>query len=116
MPRYLTLFKYSAEGSKGFLKEKAAGREVMIRKAIESVGGKIESIYWAGSGGDFSGIAISELPDTATGAAFMPWSKPRGRSRSSERSNSSLPPRSTAPWENRCRIAPRRVIFRALRP
>lgn len=70
MPKYLTLFKYSAEGTKGFLKEKAAaGREAVIRKAVESVGGKVELIYWT-SAGEYSGIAISELPDSATGAAF----------------------------------------------
>lgn len=69
MPKYLTLFKYSAEGTKGFLKDKAAGREAVIRKAIESAGGKTEALYWA-TGGEYSGMAISHLPDAATGAAF----------------------------------------------
>src|ERR1700691_4164638 len=40
MPRYLSLFKYSTVGTKGFLKEKASGREAAIRKAIESAGAK----------------------------------------------------------------------------
>ena len=30
MPRYILLFKYSPEGAKGFLKEKAAHREAQI--------------------------------------------------------------------------------------
>ncbi len=34
MPKYLLLFKYSAEGSKGFLKERAAPREAEIRKTF----------------------------------------------------------------------------------
>ncbi len=70
MPKYLSLFKYSAEGAKGFLKEKAAAREAAARKAIESLGGKLEAFYWSSSG-EYSGIAISELPDAATGAAFI---------------------------------------------
>ncbi len=70
MPRYLSLFKCSAEGTKGFLKEKAAGREAVIRRAVESIGGKIESLYRSGSG-EYTGIAISEMPDAATEAAFV---------------------------------------------
>jgi uncharacterized protein with GYD domain len=70
MPRYLSLFKYSTEGAKGFLKEKAAAREGAAKKAIESVGGKLEIFYWVGSG-EYTGVAISELPDAASGAAFL---------------------------------------------
>jgi uncharacterized protein with GYD domain len=46
MPKYLSLFKYTAEGTKGFLKEKAAAREAAARKAFESVGGTVEMFYW----------------------------------------------------------------------
>jgi uncharacterized protein with GYD domain len=69
MPRYLSLFKYSVEGHKGFLKEKAAGREAALRKALESAGGKLEAIYWAATG-EYSGFTISEVPDSASGAAL----------------------------------------------
>jgi uncharacterized protein with GYD domain len=72
MPRYLSLFKYSAEGAKGFLKEKAAAREAAAKKAIESVGGKLETFYWVGSG-EYTGIAISELPDAASGWRSLRW-------------------------------------------
>jgi hypothetical protein len=34
MPRYIGLFNYSAEGNKGFLKDKAAGREAATRQAV----------------------------------------------------------------------------------
>ena len=54
----------------GFLKEKAAAREAAIRKATESVGGKIELLNWVGSG-EYTGMVISELPDAATGAALL---------------------------------------------
>jgi uncharacterized protein with GYD domain len=68
MPRYLILFKYSAQGAKGFLKEKASAREAAARNAFESVGGKLEAMYWAS--GEYTGIAISEFPDAAAGAAL----------------------------------------------
>jgi uncharacterized protein with GYD domain len=70
MPRYLSLFKYSAEGARGFLKEKAAAREAASRKAFESVGGKLEAFYW-GATGEYTGFTISELPDAPTAAALM---------------------------------------------
>ena len=33
MPKYMTLFKYSPEGAKGLLKEKAAGRIAALKQA-----------------------------------------------------------------------------------
>ena len=70
MPRYLSLFKYSTEGAKGFLKEKAAAREAAAKKAIESSGGKLELFNWVASG-EYTGIAIAEFLDAASGAAFV---------------------------------------------
>ena len=69
MPKYLALFKYSPEAAKGFLKEKATAREAEIRKAYEGIGGKVEAVYWAASG-EYTGVVIAEVPDSATGAAF----------------------------------------------
>jgi uncharacterized protein with GYD domain len=68
MPRYLTLFKYAPEGAKGFLKDRASAREAAARKAFESIGGKLEAVYWAS--GEYSGITISEFSDAASGAAL----------------------------------------------
>jgi hypothetical protein len=42
MPRYLSFFKYTPEGRKGFMKEKAAAREAALKLTIESAGGKLE--------------------------------------------------------------------------
>jgi uncharacterized protein with GYD domain len=69
MPRCLGLFKYSHEGAKGFMKEKAEAREAEVRKIYEGIGGKVEAMYWA-VGGEHTGVVIAELPDAATGAAF----------------------------------------------
>ncbi len=69
MPRFLVLIQYSAEGMKGFLKDKAAGREDASRKAAESVGGKLVSWYWTASG-EYNVAAIGEYPDAATAGAL----------------------------------------------
>jgi uncharacterized protein with GYD domain len=69
MPKYLLLFKYSSDGAKGFLKEKAGPREAEIRKTFAGIGGKVEAFYWA-SGGEHTGAIVVELPDAATPAAF----------------------------------------------
>lgn len=50
MPKYILLFKYSPDGAKGFLKEKAEAREAAIKKAYASVGGKVEAVHWAAGG------------------------------------------------------------------
>ena len=69
MPKYLGLFRYSPEGAKGLLKEKAAAREAAIRKIYEGIGGKVEALYWM-TGGEYSGAVVAEVPDAATLAAF----------------------------------------------
>jgi uncharacterized protein with GYD domain len=69
MPKYLLLFTYSAEGAKGFLKEKAAPREAEIRKTFAGMGGKVAEFYW-GTGGEHTGAIVVDLPDAATQAAF----------------------------------------------
>lgn len=69
MPKYLSLFKYSTDGNKGFLKDRAEAREAAVRKALDSVGGKFESMYWT-AGGEYTGALIAHFPDSATAAAF----------------------------------------------
>jgi hypothetical protein len=61
MPRYLGFFKYSAHGTEGFLKDKAAGREAATKQALESVGGKLVSMYWLVSG-EYSGVGNLGIP------------------------------------------------------
>ena len=70
MPRYLELVRYSAEGSKSYLKETATVREALARKAIESIGGKVESIYFTASG-EYHVAMIAEYPDAAVAAALV---------------------------------------------
>jgi uncharacterized protein with GYD domain len=68
MPKYLFQATYSADGIKGLQKDKAAGRKVALSKAVESVGGKLEALYWAF--GEHDWVLLADLPDNASAAAF----------------------------------------------
>lgn len=69
MPKYLTLFKYSTEGTRGFMKDKASGRVAAVKRAVESLGGRVETQYWV-NGAEYSGVVIWDFPDAASFAAF----------------------------------------------
>jgi uncharacterized protein with GYD domain len=68
MPKYLTQVSYTVEGVKGLLKEGATSRQDAIRALIESVGGKLETFYFAFGPDDL--IVIADLPDNTTPAAL----------------------------------------------
>jgi uncharacterized protein with GYD domain len=68
MPKYLITASYTAEGLKGLLKDGGTGRRAAVQKALEGLGGKLESIYY--TFGDHDVIAIGDLPDNATAAAI----------------------------------------------
>lgn len=70
MPRFLALLQYTSEGSKILLKETLTARETLARKAIESVGGRVESIYFTASG-EYHIAMIAEYPDAARAAAII---------------------------------------------
>ena len=78
MPRYLSLFKYTPEGRKGFMKEKAAAREAALKLTIESAGGKLELFNWTVPGSEYSGVTIAELPDAGTYAAVVALGRSHG--------------------------------------
>ena len=67
MAKYLLHASYSAEGSKGLLKDGGTKRVNAARALIESLGGKLESLYFAF--GDVDVVAIVDLPDHASAAA-----------------------------------------------
>ena len=70
MPLYLIEGSYTAEGTKGLLKEGGSKRRAALQKAVESVGGKLHAIYYAF--GKWDVVAIVEYPDhvSATSAAL----------------------------------------------
>jgi uncharacterized protein with GYD domain len=68
MPKYLVQANYSGEGLKGLLKEGGSSRRTAIEKLFKSVGGKVETMYYAF--GDTDVFIIADLPDNVTAAAL----------------------------------------------
>jgi uncharacterized protein with GYD domain len=67
MPKYLVQASYTAEGLQGLIRDKASGRHAAVRRAIESLGGKLESLYYCF--GDYDVVLVAELPDNVSAAA-----------------------------------------------
>ena|SRR5690348_10448800 len=67
MAKYLIEATYSADGLKGLQKDKASGRKQAITKLIESVGGRVEGVYFAL--GEQDVLIIADMPDIVSGAA-----------------------------------------------
>ena len=53
MPKYLLHGSYTEEGLKGLLKEGGTKRMEATKKAIESLGGKLEAYYYAFGENDY---------------------------------------------------------------
>ena len=66
MPRYLWEVSYTAEGTRGVLKDGAAKRRKVVKELVEGLGGKVEVFDYAL--GDIDAFIIAELPDNATAA------------------------------------------------
>jgi uncharacterized protein with GYD domain len=67
MPKYLFEARYSVEGAKGVAKEGGSGRRAAVVKTMESLGGKLESLYFAF--GEVDAYVTVDLPDNASAAA-----------------------------------------------
>jgi uncharacterized protein with GYD domain len=68
MPKYLVQANYTNEGVKGVLKEGGSARRAAVEKLFASVGGKVESFYYAF--GDTDLFVIADVPDNVTAAAL----------------------------------------------
>jgi uncharacterized protein with GYD domain len=68
MGKYLVRAAYSAEGLQGLQKDKASGRRQAVAKAVEGLGGKLESMYFAL--GEHDVLLIVDMPDLVSGAAL----------------------------------------------
>ncbi|KAF0958097.1 GYD domain-containing protein [Rhodococcus sp. NPDC057014] len=68
MPRYLWQVTYSPEGAKGLLSEGGTARRDAITQMVESVGGTVESCYFALGGRDL--FVIGDVPDDVAAAAL----------------------------------------------
>jgi uncharacterized protein with GYD domain len=68
MPKYLIQANYVGEGLKGLLKEGGSSRRAAVEKLFGSVGGRVESFYYAF--GDTDLFIIAEAPDNVSAAAL----------------------------------------------
>ena len=68
MPHYMFRASYTQQGIQGVMKEGAASRTAAVNALAASVGGRIDSAYWAFGDDDF--LAIGELPDNAAAMAI----------------------------------------------
>ena len=68
MPKYLFRASLSPEGVAGVVSEGGSARQAVVKKAIETLGGTLESFYFAF--GDDDVVGIYELPDNVSAAAL----------------------------------------------
>ena len=68
MPKYLIQASYTAEGTKGLLKEGGSQRRATAQEALKSVGGRLDAFYYAF--GETDVVAIDDVPDNVSAAAL----------------------------------------------
>lgn len=68
MPKYLILGSYTAQGTKGVMKQGGSGRKAAVQQVLGSVGGKLEAFYFAF--GDADAVVVADIPDNVTAAAI----------------------------------------------
>ncbi len=68
MPKYLFKSCYTSEGAQGLLREGGTSRRAVTEQAMSSVGGKLESFYYAFGSTDV--FFIADLPDNASAASL----------------------------------------------
>ncbi len=68
MPKFLIEATYSAEGLRGLAKDKASGRQALVKEALASLGGKLEGAYFAL--GDTDVYVLCDCPDHVSAAAL----------------------------------------------
>lgn len=67
MPHYLFRASYTHQGLDGVMKDGGPKRIAAVEALCASLGGRVESAYWAFGDDDF--ILIAELPDNAAATA-----------------------------------------------
>ena len=67
MPKYMLKVSYTAEGTRGLLKEGGTARRAAAQKLVEGLGGKMESFYYAYGVED--AYVVVDMPDAVSGLA-----------------------------------------------
>ncbi|MDH4189701.1 MAG: GYD domain-containing protein, partial [Betaproteobacteria bacterium] len=70
MPKYLVQASYTTEGLKGVLKDGGSARRAAIEKLVQSLGGKLETLYFAFGDTDVYMI-IDSADNTRVAAAAL---------------------------------------------
>lgn len=68
MAKFLIQGSYTAQGAKGLMKEGGTGRKAAVQKALDGLGGTLESFYYTFGTDDV--IVICDLPDAISGLAL----------------------------------------------
>jgi uncharacterized protein with GYD domain len=68
MPKYLLQVNYTLDGVRGVLAKGGSARKSAAQAAAKSVGGKIDSFYFAFGGTDV--YTVADLPDNEAAAAL----------------------------------------------
>ena len=68
MPKYLLEVNYTLDGVKGVVVQGGSARKAAAQAAAKSVGGKLDSFYFAFGGVDV--FTVADLPDNAAAAAL----------------------------------------------
>jgi uncharacterized protein with GYD domain len=68
MPKFMMTASYTADGVKGMIKDGGTGRRAIVQQMVESVGGTLETFYFAY--GQPDAYAIVDLPDASSGLAI----------------------------------------------
>jgi uncharacterized protein with GYD domain len=68
MPKYLCQVSYTAEGTKGLLKDGGTKRRAAVEEMTKALGGKVEAFYYAF--GESDALVIVDVPDHVSAAAI----------------------------------------------
>jgi uncharacterized protein with GYD domain len=68
MTKFMIRVNYTIDGAKGLIKDGGSMRRSVAQKAVESVGGRVESFYFAF--GDTDAFIVADFPDAASAAAI----------------------------------------------
>ncbi len=69
MPKFLIQASYTVEGTKGVQSAGGSSRREALEHVAQSVGGRLESFYFAF--GDYDAYVILDLPDNEAAAAVV---------------------------------------------
>jgi uncharacterized protein with GYD domain len=67
MPKFLVEVKYSLDGAKGLMAEGGSSRVTASKTLVESLGGRLETFYFAF--GESDAYLIVDMPDNVSAAA-----------------------------------------------